>query len=227
MKRRAVLVGGLLLTTLALAGTAAASCNPGRSNASGNWHDGWDVSPPTGTCLNGSSAYILVYSAYVAADDDSAWAMQFNAATLKYGQVGWIQQANGSRYDFTESSTVNGGFQQRLLSASSIGSAPQYKVTFSGNAFHYFIDGTNVDTDANTGYTGCWAEQEGEVRNSANQMPGGYNSHVSFTTAQVRRADTQAWFNADGTLTSDNDSWYGHSKVSSSQLDIWDKACAS
>jgi len=152
--------------------------------------------------------------------------MLFNNSTGSYGQVGWLQQTGGTRYNFTETNT-SGLFHQDFFSASTLGTSPQYKMTFSSNAFHYYIAGTNVLTDSNTGYTGCWAEQMGEVTNSANQMPGGYNSHDTFTSAEIRRADTEGWYNTNGTTTSDNDTWYGHSAVSSSELDIWDKACSS
>ena len=227
MKRLVVSVVVMVGVALSLAATATASCNPNRSNSSGNWHDGWYAAPPSGTCINGSAANIEVYSPYVAAADVTAWVMLFNNSTNRYGQVGWYQNSNGFRWNFTESDTATGGFHQNFFSPSSIGADPQYKITFSSNAFHYFISGTNINTDTNTGYTGCWSEQMGEVTSSANQMPGGYNSPDYFILAQVRRADTSAWYNTNGTPLNDNSSWYNYSKVSSSEIDIWDRACAS
>jgi len=225
MRRRTVVVFLIvLLTALVMAGVAAGSCNPGRSAASGNWWDGWTTSP-SGACLIGSSANILVYSPYVYASDVTAWVMLENPDTGRYGQVGWLQQTNGSRFSFVESSTVNGGFRQTYFASKAVGSAPEYKVTFSSDAFHYFIDGVNYYTHANTGFGGCTSSQSAEVTNSANQMPGGYNNHVPFTNAQVRRSDT-GWVNANGTPFA-SITGYGYSKVSSSNLQIWDKACAS
>ncbi len=226
--RAGCLVASLFIVAILVsAGSAAASCNPGRSNSSVSNQAGWLKGPPSGVCYDGSLANILVYSPYVAATDVTAWAMLYNNATGSYGQVGWLQQTS-ARYNFTESSTAGGGFHQLLLSGSSIGSSPAYKVTFSSDAFHFFIDGINVNTNYNTGYTGCYFAQAGEVTNSANQMPGGYNNHDTFTSGQVRRSDTGGWNYADATAyVQGPSSWYASSKVSSTEVDIWDKACAS
>jgi hypothetical protein len=214
------------MVALAVASVAAASCNPGRSSASGNWHAGWDVPPPSGTCLDGSSAVILVYQPYVHSQNATAWTMLYNHSSSSYGQVGYWQGAS-SRNNFTESSTSLGGFHQRLLPASPLGSGSQYEITFSSDAFHYFINGSNVATDSGTGYTGCYGQQSGEVTDSANQMPGGSSDHVWFVTAQVRRQDTESWINANGNIFNDAPSWYSSTKVSSTELDIFDRACTS
>jgi hypothetical protein len=211
----------------AWAGSAVASCNPGRSNTSGNWHAGWYKDPPSGLCYTGNVANILVYSPYVFANDVTAWVMLENAGTGSYGQVGWLQQAGGTRYNFTESSTQSGGFQQRMLSPSSLGSSPAYKITYSASTFYYFVDGTSVDTDSVPGWGGCEGQTFGEVTSLANQMPGGYNSHEPITSDQVRRNDTNTWYYMDGNTSTERSDLFGTAKVSSTRVEIWDKACAS
>lgn len=215
---------------LAFAGVAAASCNPGRSASSGSWHVGWSVAPPSGTCIDGSEANILVYSPYVysgAANDTSGWTMLVNGLTASYGQVGYQKRDSGTMYNFTESSTSGGGFQQKLFTVSGVGTSPQYKITFSSNAFHYFVNGSNIWTDSNTNYGGCKAEQEGEIGNSASQMLGGSQNNVVYSSAEVRRADTEAWYNANGSFVNEESSWFDYSPISSSSFSIWDKACLS
>jgi hypothetical protein len=231
MKFRIAVVAAMVVGVLVAAGTAAASCDPNGSNINGNWFDGWATPPPLSTCLDGSVANILVYSPYVQYAEVTGWTMLYNNSSGSYGQVGWTQFSTGYRYNFTESQTSNGGFQLNYFGSSSIGDDPEYKITFSSNAFHYFINGTNIQTDSNTGYTGCYGEQEGEVLNLADQMPGGYNAHAYFISAQVRRADTEAWINFNGTTNSDTHPPYRtdsflSSKVSATEFDIWDSACS-
>lgn len=223
--RSIVVLIGLLLNTLVFSQVVSASCNPGRPAVNGHWQDGWKRSKPSGACLTGSSSNIRVYSPYVHTNDVSAWVMLYNANpnSDSYAQVGWLQQANGSRFNFVESITVGGGFRQTYFSANSVGSTPEYKITFSSDAFHYFVNGVNWYTHANTGYGGCWSAQAGEISSFANQMPGGRNSHVPFTNASVRRSDT-GWVGANGTPYS-NSSEHGNAIGSSTTLHIWDKAC--
>jgi hypothetical protein len=150
--------------------------------------------------------------------------MLYNHSNGMYGQIGWIKLANGNRYNFTESDT-NLGPVQRFFTASGENSSPEYKITFSSDAFHYFLNGTNYYTDGpGTGYGGCWAQQASEVTNTANQLPGSSGAHENFTNGQVRRNDT-GWVDTNGTEVNNKPSWWGWSKISSTQLDVWDKAC--
>jgi hypothetical protein len=215
-------------SALAFAATAAA-CDPNGSNIDGNWYDGWSTGPPSGTCINGSDANILVYSPYVEYQDVSAWTMLYNYTTAAYGQVGYLKGSDGNMWDFTETNTIY-VWDQQFFSPYSVGSDPQFKVTFSSDAFHYFIDGSNILTDSYTGYTGCHAEQEGEVTNDANQMVGDTSTYVYFTYAQARRADTGAWYDLNGSAHADSPPYrdpYAYYRASNSHLDIWDPECSS
>lgn len=227
---RAAVLAICVAAALAFAGAAAASCNPGRTASSGNWHVGWTINPPSGTCINGSEANVLVYSPYVysgATNDTSGWTMLVNGLTASYGQIGYQKKNTGTMYNFTESDTSGGGFIQHLMTASGVGTTPQYEITFSSNAFHYFVNGSNVWTDSNTNYGGCLAEQYGEISNSASQMLGGSQNNVVFSSAEVRRADTGAWYNSNGSFVNEETSWFNYSPISSSSFSIWDKACVS
>jgi hypothetical protein len=227
MKLRLHALVAFVAGALALAGNAAASCDPNGSNFDGNWYSGWETGPPSGTCINGSTANILVYSPYVEYQDVTAWTMLYNQSTGSYGQIGYLKDSSGNRYNWSETSTVN-TWDQVYWSAPTIGDDPEYKMTFSSGAFHYFINGSNVLTESNTGYTGCHAQQEGEVTNAANQMEGDTSTAVYFTYAQARRADTNAWYNLDGSGSADTPPYrgsFGYYKAASNHFDIWDPAC--
>jgi len=216
----------IVFTILAItsASLAAASCNPGRNSQLGNWFDGWYKTPPSGVCYTGTLSNILVYQPYVLSADVTAWVMVANNATGSYGQIGWLQQA-GARYNFTESSTTGGGFQQRLLSASAIGSSHYFKVTYSIGVFTYYIDGSSVDTDSAPNFGGCVADNYGELTNLANQMPGGASDHELFESTQVRRSDTGNWSYMDGTTDNQRPSSWGNTKASSTRDEIWEILC--
>jgi hypothetical protein len=223
-RRRLVIVVGVFLVTLALAAAASASCHPARSALSGHWQDGWISTQPVGVCVTGSSANITVYSPYVySTSTSSAWVTLQNTATGRYGQIGWLKDSNGL-HNFYQSQTVGLGRQGQYWGTPTIGDAPEYKVTFSSDAFHYFLDGVNWYTDANTGFSGCDSAQAGETLNYATQMPGASNTHVDFMNAS-RREDT-GWVDQDGSKVNSSTADYGYLKVSSHRLEIWDKACA-
>lgn len=223
----AILIG-VPLVSLVFAAAAAASCNPQRGpDSSQSWWDGWFSNQPSSVCITGSSANITVYSPYTYSDETStAWVMLENPLTLKYGQIGWLKES-GALHNFYQSWTVGDGRQGQYLGTPSVGTAPEYKITFSSDAFHYFLDGVNWYTDANTGFAGCYSDQYGEVTNYANQMPGARDNHVKFTNSEMRRSDT-GWVDMNGVS---DDTWspsdYGIAKASSTRLDIWDKACTS
>ncbi len=149
-----------------------------------------------------------------------------NNAAGTYGQIGWLKLP-AERLNFSESNTSGGGFQQRLMSPNSVGSSPAYKVTYGSGTFQYFINGLLVDSDSAPSFGGCVSQNYAEIQNLANQMAGGYNNHELFTSAQVRRSDTGSWSYMNGTPTTTDPFLFSYSVVSSTQIEVWDNACAS
>jgi hypothetical protein len=221
----AVVIAGLVL-----ASAAAASCNPGRSSSSGYWWDNWDVGPTETTCLNGSYANIENHSPYVQSGVTEDFSMLVNVSVGGYGSVGWDKHSDNSRFNFIEYDDSDTGWNtvRKEYSASAVGNAPQYKVNYSANAFHFFIAGTNDLNFTSPNYTGCSAEQGGQIQNFNSQMPGEVGTHDPLTDAHVRTASNNTWIQTSlWAPFSSNSSYFGNSTSGNplSELDIWDKSC--
>lgn len=224
-------MAGALVAGLVCAASAAASCNPGRPPYSGTYQDGWRTGPfISQPCLNGSLGLILNATPFVypGAAETSAWTMLYNNNANGYGQVGWDIDSNGNRHNFVQTNTVDVFFNKDFASSPS-GSSPEYKTTYSANAFHYFVDGTNYYNVSSPSYTGCSAEQAGEIKNKDSQMPGTTSTHDYVTGAQVRRASDNTWFNPGSfgwDVYNDNSSWFGQSfTYTPATIQFWDKNC--
>lgn len=190
------------------------------------------VGPDTGAnCLIGTYANIENSNPYIYPQDDtsSAWVMLFNNSSNGYAQVGWIKHSDGTRYNFSEANTAETGwnFDRKEYGSSSVGSTPQYKMTFSNNYFHFFIGGTDYRDFNSTTYTGCDAEQSGEIHNLKSQMPGESGNPTPFTNPYI---DDTSWHESHLWITFTGDK-YGHptgsfkyttSGYPLSELDIWD-----
>jgi hypothetical protein len=109
-----------------------------------------------------------------------------------------------------------------------VGSNPQYEITYSASAFHVFVNGTNYYNPSSPTFTGCSAEQAGEIANRADQMYGEVSNHDPFTSAGVRKASNNSWFNTVyWDPYNNNVSWFGSSESGSpwTTIQIWDKDC--
>jgi hypothetical protein len=181
--------------------------------------------------LSGTYANVKNNNPYIYPQDDttSAWVMLFNNSSNGYAQVGWIKHSDGSRYNFSEVNTAETGwnFSRKEYGSSSVGSSPQYKMTVSNDWFHFFIGGVDYRDFNSTTYTGCDAEQSGEIHNLASQMPGESSNPDLFTNPYVLDSSwhlTRYWI----TFTGDK---YGHPVGAFAnatygspfnELDIWD-----
>jgi hypothetical protein len=217
-------------TAMALAGIAAATCQPTRSSYAGIYHDLWEAGTDFGNtiCEDGSRANIVVSSPYIYSDHDSIWTGIFNPGGTTAGQVGYIKDSGGALYSFDETFFVSGGTQHDTVhnfGPVASGNNPAYEVTYSSNFMHYFINGTNVDNvDLTHSYSGCDSEQGGEIHNKANQLFGTSPSHEVIGNANARNASGETWFtpNWSSPFTSPSVSWLGNSSPQSGELDIWD-----
>ena len=147
-------------------------------------------------------------------------------------QVGWLKQADGSRYNFSEVSTYENHWvpSERLYGSSSVGSSPEYKMTYSSNTFHFLINNVDYRDFSSPTYGGCDAFQSGEITNLANQMPGEPSNPDPFTASHVRRASdnswflTNLWFIVRGDSSGNQAGAFHYSTHGSpeSEIDIWD-----
>jgi hypothetical protein len=227
-KRRLAVACAPFVIGLAVATTAAASCDPGRPhiNLSNPYKVGWQKDPASG-CYNGVIASITKYTPFVwdIAERDTQAFIRLSDGVNTYGDLGWdFYPFTGHQktMDYAAEDTPNsGGYVETFLNDNFGG---DFKITFSSNALHYFENGTSVYTYTNTGYSGCDAREYGSVWAEDNQMMGGYsNNYVQFQHAQVLNSGNWSYF--DGTIYNDVTSWYGDLKVSSTENDIWDRAC--
>lgn len=234
MGKRAALLIVASLAGLTWAATAAASCMP-RSPGSltrGYSQDGWAVGPFDGeVCLNGSRVNVENHSPYVySGSTSSEWTALYNNTDGGYGQIGSEKQGSGVRFDFYQVNDTDTGHMpvEKDWAADPVGSDPQYEITYSAGAFHVFVNGTNYYNPASPTYSGCSAEQAGEIHNRADQMYGEVSNHDPFTHASVRKASNNSWFNTVyWDPYNDNVSWFGDSESGTpwTTIQIWDKDC--
>lgn len=225
MRLRVLILASVAAVGLVFAGVAAASCNPGRTPNQEQFGTavGWVADPLSGTCIDGSRANIGVRAPFIYAQNTRVFTDIFNGTNATYAEVGW-QQQTGGRFNFTETNVVSTGyFAHDTYGTPSTGTSPQYKVTFSSGALHYFIDGTNVLNPLNTGYSGCRSHQVGQTFNDANQMAGEPSNHETITSSNLRRADTETWYTATNWFPfTGNQNWYNKQVQSNTAIDIWD-----
>lgn len=225
--RRFGLLTMAVLVALACAGVAQASCNPSRNGGVVDNEAGWKKGPTGSTCFSGSQAYIQVYHPYVAGGSSSGANVElYDAGTGSYGVVGWEQNGVLGFVGFSEIVVSGGQFYEDTWTGPS--GDPSYKITYtSGNSyFHVFQNGNNYYNYYEPTYGGCSIRQGGFVNDSANQMPGGYEFPVQLTHSEIQHSDG-TWYLTDApTYIQGPSSWYAADKVSSTEVDIWDRACA-
>lgn len=244
--RRTGLLVLILLVVSGLAATAAQACNPGRTiNPNYSYFDGWRTGTPyEGYCLNGSLADIVVRSPYVQSGDTSVWTMLYNNADGGLAQVGWDKCSNGNNYNFVEmdDADTNWQYQKTDFGSDPNGSAPEYKITYSANSFHFFKGGVNYYNWSSPTYSGCWAQQAGETQDRNSQMPGNTSDADSLFSNQVRHANDNSWHQTNSWANTSPSpfiqasagnpyslSVYGQSTLGNplTYLGIWDKNCSS
>lgn len=235
---RFLVLVAVLGVAAALAGAAAASCNPGRTPAAGNWQDEWNAGPDLGggsTCYDGSRAYIQVKGPNVQYADDSVWtgiidkSGRSNPALL--GQIGYAVDPGPvvSTWEETEY-YLNGAWHDPVVPLSesvSVGDDPEFRVTESASTMHYFIGNSNVaNVTIGASYSGCDAVQSSEVHNKGDQAAGEPSNHESLTSASgLRDHSTEGWvtgnWSAPFVMPTGTD-WLMHQVQGSDDVDFWD-----
>lgn len=203
-------------------------CNPNRTNdfLTYRW-DGWRRFPDT--TVGGVYSDIYNYSPwvhYISANesDVSAWtALGLTTNSGDYAQVGWLEYPHGLRYVFTETST-NGNFFDNFYNPEPINSNNYYTTLYNNTPgyFTYQVKGTTIDTEK-ANFAPNYSIVSGETHSLADQMPGGYNQNEYFSDTHIYYSG--GWHNFSGSAYNSS-SDYGYSIPSSTQMLIWDKACA-
>lgn len=215
-----------------------AACDPGRTNDGRTYFAGWirDVDNET---EDGSRANILVRDVFVASPSFggvTSWTMLIDPPS-RWAQIGWLERLDDERSTLIQYHDGGGDLRTfLLLPGEPVGSSPEYKVEWypatsvTPRAVSFFINGGQVHND-DAGFTPTEAQQAGEIKTLASQMPGGTSEKERFRNANVRvlNEDWQAFAGTPAVVDEDgNDAstYFGAEKISTTELQIWDKFCS-
>jgi hypothetical protein len=95
----------------------------------------------------------------------------------------------------------------------------------SSKRFSFFRNSTLMKEVAG-GWTPKGIQLYGETHNTNNQMPGDTNNHVTMSNAYYILQGETSWRTFASAAGSNNDAWYGTSKISNSKYEIWDRYCS-
>lgn len=132
----------------------------------------------------------------------SVWVMLLNNSGC-YAQAGWAKDYPATAPSFFVEMTDSNCLPLATVwfGNPQIGSQHTYKVTYdSSSTFHLYIDGTLMYTKQEN-WRPNGDQFSGEAHDTADQMPGGYNSYIYFSSAQYRQGST--WYGG-------NQSSYNH-----------------
>jgi hypothetical protein len=235
MKKKALFVIVVGAVTLTLVSEASASCYPGRASG-GSVTQAYGIRIPSFS-LGDVAANVLEYDPYMSglssngvAGATSAWvSIDNNNTPSQYGQIGWIKYSDNSRHSFLEYTDSGAGVHDMIWAPSPPGNTTPYEVWWdAGNQrLDYFANGLLYYQGIRY-FTMRRATVAGEIHDNSDQMPGGYVGHEQFTNATVADLSNTV-YNFDGTpgLNPSFTTFAGSSKPSSTEIDVWDTACAS
>jgi hypothetical protein len=230
-----------LVITVALMGAAstwaampAQACNPGGPDDRLTYADGWyrNASTIPGGTLGDVRATIYELSPYVAAGFDASWVELSNGQSGPPGpnghlwvQIGWIKFAGGDRHVYDEWTDASGNVSRSIGGAFGVGGFTPYEVywnaaaqrlqTYAGGVFF----GSHIRH-----FTIRQADNEGEIKTLASQMPGGTNQHEQFINATVANLGGST-YDYSGTVWP-TAPYFGNANGGSRREDIWDNRCA-
>jgi len=224
--RRSSLLLLTLVVGLVWVGSAAASCNPNRSNKTADVRAGWSRSPgPGGSCITGTFASFNAYFPYITGISTSSGAFVelYDASTSgQFAAEGYEDNTDVGKVFWMED--YGRGFFRTFLGPAP-GTSHSYEIVRSGGAFHFYIDNSDYYDESDTIYQGCSTEQGAFLNNELNQMVGGYNAKLSFTASQF--LNSLGWHYTNGTtFIQGNINFYGVEGDSTSLFKTWDWACA-
>lgn len=203
---------------------AAAKCQPGRTNNAVHYWDGWrDLS---GTATGGVWAQLNNYSPWVQPGYSSfAYTMLRSVGGSQYAQVGWEEQASGTRYTFLEW-THDGTYTRHRRTAEPTDALTNYTVLYANSPgqFTFQVNGSTWETQT-AQFSPTASEIMAEVQTAASQMAGAVNKHQNLYSAH--KWQNGGWIAYGGTVFNSTSSWYGNYKSSTYQDTVWDLSCSS
>jgi hypothetical protein len=178
-------------------------------------------------------SYTQEYDPYVSGDSGIGTSMSVLLAlnTGVYAQIGWNKHKSGSSFVREVFSDFRDGWGHaywNTWSGQSVGTYTNYEVTFVSSTDHFlmWVNGSNyLNMGAN--WTPASYQVFSETQDTADQMPGGYNSgsHAYFVST---------WYNnGSGWLAPSGDTVHYYTptsyaqKVGSQEYDTWDLKCPS
>ena len=225
---RAALVA---LLTLQGASPVYAYCVPNRPNNNVTYRDFASRSP--GQTVGGVYSKLRIYNPYVPDSDDptSGTYVEIDQGGTFFARVGWetwYGNVMGTRHNVVQWLT-GGVVRNRIFNPDTVGTDHYFTVLWNGSIFGNTVtfqrDGANLSGPWNVGSdTPNYGFVGGVIHTKAAQMPGGVSTHV-------RMYDTNIWFSGawqafDGLMTFDPTYW-GGTKLTTKNYEIWDKACSS
>ena len=211
------------------AGTALASCNPGRAAVA---FAGFAGTQGSLSGVKGVQANIEEYHPFVSSGSESLLWVMLNSGTTKWSQVGFWQTP-ASHQIFEQHTDATGHVFTNMWSGST-SSTTNYKVlatqtSDTNQTWQFYVAGTLRSTVSRswdpTGY-----QVYGETHSEADQMSGGSSSLTAKALIDnpLKQHSTGTWSNVSTAAGVNNASWYGASMgPTTADYYIWDKACAS
>lgn len=197
--------------------------------------DGWENYQ--GQRVGGTYAGILNYSPWVQSGYATvAWTMvdhNQTAANCDLAQVGWYEGAGGDRHTFIEWNGDPPSCTEVLdknYDPYSIGDNIVYQVLYDNTPgeFTFWSNGVAIgEQSANWSNAPDDAQQFGEIKTLASQMPGGSNSDAHEDISDAHIYYSGGWNNMNGTDYNANTTDFGIYRSDNTDINIWDKACPS
>lgn len=227
---RAALPLSVVIAGLALGASPAtavlAKCQPGRTDDGKDYQAGWYRSADAE--IGGIYADIKVYSPWVQPGSrDTGWSMLQTLDGQNWAQVGWREYAGGTRDDFVQ--YYVSGWPSAITNsypAQPVNTYHNYKVLWDNTPgyFTFWIDNKMIEEDQ-AFFTPNMASNAGEIHTLASQMPGGSQSgyHEDFGDAWMYIFG--GWTEINGITKNSDPTYFVSDNTSSTDDQIWDKAC--
>lgn len=188
------------------------------------------ASPPT---IDGTTADIYTDNPTVSVDVSAAWTMVVNPSSGDYAQDGWVKYSNDSSpYYFYEYNGINPTFFPGSP-APSVGTTNAYTVVLTSGTWNFEVNYQTLASTSSDAFSPTMVEDLGEVHNTTDQSPGGYNTQVTYSDMEYY--GSSGWQTlalsyylgnagpGDGPCGSTSSSTaYQYCYYSSSTFDIWD-----
>lgn len=215
--------------TVMTAGTAAASCNPGRSPDGNYYWAGASVTP--GGTVSGIQSYINNYDPYVPYGGFSyAWVYLGGGPGSNWAQIGNYKSYNSRNIVIQVHNSVD-GTRNFNFAAKAAGTWSTYQINYgAGNTFSFYVNGSGYLTQSRA-WTPNFANWAAEIWQLSSQMMGGVSNQqfLSYNKLLYNGSWQSNWVSPWLSRTgsgSPPSTYFGLSGTAFSFY-TWDKSCAS